>query len=87
MGPDEGASHHVSINKAEKEKFLIQLDKLKILEWKDTYVNPGVRDGTQWSVRIILEKKELYKHGSNKYPKTWDAFCISVSILVDREFQ
>ena len=87
MGPDAGKSHHIAFNSEAKEKFLRLLKRSKLLEWQDSYVDPDIRDGTQWSVRIMLEGEELYKHGSNKYPKKWDTFCMSVKKLVDREFQ
>jgi len=87
MGLDAGESHHLTFNTQAKEKFLSLLKRSKLLEWQDSYVDPGILDGTQWSVRIILEGEELYKYGSNEYPKKWDTFCISVKELVDREFQ
>jgi len=87
MGPDAGESHQLVFSTETKEKFLNLLKRSKLLEWKDSYVDPGVLDGTQWSVRIIIEGEELYKHGSNEYPKSWDTFCMSVKELVDREFQ
>ncbi len=87
MGPDAGESHSIAINIEEKEKFLSLLKRSKLLEWQDSYVDPGILDGTQWSVRITLEAEELYKHGSNKYPKGWDTFCMGIKELVGRDFQ
>ncbi len=87
MGPDAGESHHLTFNIETKEEFIKLLKRTKLLEWKDSYVDPYIRDGTQWSVRIMLEGEEISKHGSNEYPKSWDTFCMSVKELVDREFQ
>lgn len=88
MGSDEEETHHVFFDTEAKGKLLNLLKGSKILEWKDRYVDPDILDGTQWSVRITLEGgEELYKHGSNKYPRKWDTFCMGVSELVDREFQ
>lgn len=87
MGPDADESHQTVFNAEAKEKLLNLFRSTKLLEWKDSYVDPDILDGTQWSIRIILDGEELYKHGSNKYPKMWDAFCMGMSKLVDREFQ
>ena len=87
MGSDEEESHHVVFDTEAKEKLLNLLKGSKILEWKESYADPDILDGTQWGVRIALDEEELYKHGSNKYPRKWDAFCMGLSELVDREFQ
>jgi hypothetical protein len=86
MGPDAGESHRIVFSTEAKVKFLSLLQHSKLLEWQDSYVDPGILDGTQWSVRIIYEGEEISKHGSNEYPKSWDTFCMSLRELVDREF-
>ena len=46
--------------------------RLYIHEWPDRYDNPHVMDGTQWSLILKSEKKELiHIFGSNAYPPYW----------------
>lgn len=41
-------------------------------EWKKEYVNPGVLDGTQWSLDINMTNKRVrHYYGSNDYPPYW----------------
>ncbi len=46
--------------------------QLYLHEWKKTYDNPYVLDGTQWSLEIKLtnHRKRIYS-GSNAYPPYW----------------
>lgn len=50
-------------------------DRLFVHEWKKSYVNPCVLDGTQWGLTLVFpDGKEWEIHGSNAYPPLWDAF-------------
>ena len=42
-------------------------------EWKKSFVNPYVLDGTQWSLKLSLtnKRRRCYK-GSNEYPPYWN---------------
>ena len=53
-----------------KEEFLSGLADLHIGEWKKSYVNPCVLDGTQWQIKIEYEngRRPLKFSGSNAYP-------------------
>ena len=44
------------------------LDKIGIWEWETEYPNPGICDGTSWSVEIEWGDKKILTHGDNNYP-------------------
>ena len=57
-----------------KEAFITGLKELHIGEWKKSYYNPGVCDGTQWELKIFFDgdRKPVEISGSNAYPHN---FC------------
>lgn len=57
------------------EKILKELKVIDLLNWKSEYVDQYILDGTQWSIEIVRKGRNIKKHGSNMYPKEWDAFC------------
>jgi len=56
------------------KKLKKKLKEINLLDWKEKYIDLEILDGTQWSVEIIIEKRIIRKHGSNKYPKEWELF-------------
>jgi len=44
------------------------LKMMNLLNWKAKYIEPGMCDGTQWSVEILTDGKLIKKHGSNMFP-------------------
>lgn len=58
-----------------------------LLNWKRSYDDPDVLDGTQWEVEIIREKRNLRRSGSNKFPAEWECFCASIRNISDEKFQ
>lgn len=50
-------------------------DRLFVHEWKKSYVNHGVLDGTQWGFTLVFpDGKKWAIDGSNDYPPLWDSF-------------
>ena len=57
-----------------REEFISRLRDLLIGEWKKSYYNPCVCDGTQWELEIQYEdgRKPIRIYGSNAYPYNFD---------------
>lgn len=73
------------------------LIELGVWKWEERYNNPGVLDGTSWSIHIEYQGRSVKSFGSNAYPGgeqriepsvVFRRFCRAVSALVGgREFQ
>ena len=59
----------------DKEKFLDGIRELHMGEWRTSYMNPDVLDGTQWELTIEFSDghKPFKTSGSNAYPYNFDA--------------
>ena len=68
------------------EAFIEALKMMNLLNWKAKYLEPGVCDGTQWSVKILTDRRTIRKHGNNVFPEDWDMFCRLVSKITNRKF-
>lgn len=71
--PDEDAPEDRQITKTRWDRILYNLYcQLYIHEWKRTYDDPSVKDGTQWELEIKLtnRRKRVYS-GSNAFPPYW----------------
>lgn len=57
-----------------REEFIEGITVLHIGEWKESYVDPLVLDGTQWSIDIEYEddRKPVNIDGSNAFPYNFD---------------
>ena len=57
-----------------KDEFIKGIAELHIGEWKRSYVDPMVLDGTQWSIDIEYEgdHKPVHIDGSNAFPYNFD---------------
>jgi len=55
--------------KKEYDDFIINL-KLEMKDWKDSYVNNDIMDGTQWHIEFTEENKTY--SGSNEFPSNMD---------------
>jgi len=57
-------------------------------EWDEEYEEPGVVDGTSWTVEIVTDEIDLRSSGSNAYPDNFDEFLEEVSRLIGgRDFE
>ena len=49
-------------------EFRRELDALGIWRWRAHYTNPGVADGTQWSLDVAYPDRAIKTEGDNDYP-------------------
>ncbi|MFS0647445.1 hypothetical protein [Siminovitchia sp. 179-K 8D1 HS] len=82
----EQESFGKTIRPATAKKFLEGLKKVNLLNWRAEYVEPGVLDGTQWSVEIIRDGQNKKMRGNNQYPDEWADFCKLISRIAGKEF-
>lgn len=45
------------------------LESIGVWQWRDTYPNPRVCDGTRWRVEIAYDDAEVVSRGDNNYPR------------------
>lgn len=57
--------------------FRVALDSIGVWVWKKDYPNPGVMDGTYWSLKIAYEDTKVSSHGDNNYPRADGTPCNS----------
>ena len=69
------------------DRFVEELKSIDILNWKSKYVELDILDGTQWSIEIQILGKKICKHGSNKYPESWDKFCRLMKKISGKKFR
>ena len=82
-----GLPIHKTIRTATATRFVDGLKMVNLLDWKANYIEPSVCDGTQWSVEIIRDGRNIKKNGDNKFPDEWDMFCSLISQVLGREFR
>ncbi|WP_301109781.1 hypothetical protein [Sporosarcina sp.] len=75
-----------TIEDREAKHFISQLKLIDFLNWKSSYIEPYILDGTQWSIEVIREGRTIKKYGSNAYPTSWLLFCELLSNITMREF-
>ena len=78
--------------------FRATLDSIGVWQWKSSYPNPGICDGTQWSASIAFQDAKVECRGDNSYPEgeggadenndPFEAFLGAVQTLIGgREFR
>jgi len=67
-GQQNPKAETVKPTEAQWREFRKALDDLKVWQWKDSYFNHGVADGTQWTLEVAYEGTEIKATGSNSYP-------------------
>ncbi|MEK5428811.1 hypothetical protein [Cytobacillus sp. FSL R7-0680] len=75
-----------AIRPATAKKFIEELKLINLLDWNAKYIEPGVLDGTHWSVKVIRDGRNINKHGDNKFPNVWDAFCKLIRKITGQVF-
>lgn len=75
-----------SIRVATAEAFMEKLKMMDLLNWKAEYIEPGVCDGTHWSVEILTDGRTIRKHGDNMFPQEWELFCRLIRRITNRRF-
>ena len=70
---DESREEHEETlvpTKAQWKAFWKKIDRLELWKWSPHYENPGVCDGTGWSVEIRRDRQSVKSSGDNNYPAT-----------------
>jgi hypothetical protein len=49
-------------------EFRRALDAINVWSWRSEYPNPGILDGTQWSLDIDNPDRSVQAHSDNNYP-------------------
>ena len=92
------ASSEVRPSPEDWAEFRRALDAINVWCWRSEYPNPGILDGTQWSVDIAYPDRSVHAHGDNNYPgpdgvpngqpdepDTFQSFVCAVSRLLGKE--
>lgn len=87
FGAGEETTYQKVIRNATATKVLEELKDIDVLNWKAKYVEPDVLDGTQWSLEIIRNGRNIKKYGSNMYPDGWKRFCEMIRHTSGRKFK
>ena len=56
------------------EAFLSECDRLRVWRWRPEYPNPGVCDGTGWSLSLEAGDRSVSSSGDNAFPRGFVAF-------------
>ena len=78
---------HRNIRLTTVKKFLEQLETINLLNWEAKFIDPGVLDGTQWHVEIVMDGHTVTKHGINEYPELWGNFRHAISKIARKPFR
>ena len=84
-------------------RFIQEINTTKLYRWSKNYPNPGILDGTQWSIDMEIDGRKIHSEGDNSYPTdgneakptksfpakspAFDRLCQAVSHLVGKEFR
>ncbi|MFA7745485.1 hypothetical protein [Salinicoccus roseus] len=78
--------HYARFGPSDMERIRNELKSVNLLDWKRSYHDSIILDGTQWEIVIHKSGRNLYKSGSNMYPREWKAFCRLMKKITSREF-
>ena len=79
---DDPAEHRITPSAAQRAAFGRAIEKAGVWRWAPDYCNPGVCDGTQWSIEIADGKRELASSGSNAEPEGFASFLRALRRLL-----
>ena len=57
-------------------EFSKSLKRLDVANWKRSYMDPHILDGTQWRLMVITEASEIETGGSNAYPEYFNGLIL-----------
>ena len=63
-------------------EFSKSLKRLDVANWKRSYMDPSILDGTQWHLQIKTESSEIDTGGSNAYPENFNGLITSINKLI-----
>jgi hypothetical protein len=64
------------------EAFWSALDHAGVWKWKTRYPNPGILDGTMWSIEIEREGRSISGRGDNASPRSFRTFVEAIRSLL-----
>lgn len=67
-------------------EFLQNIDQLNVVEWKKSYSNPAILDGTQWNLKILTNSTEIHSGGSNAYPENFNGLLKAINKLIHNNY-
>ena len=79
----------VSTHKPSDEEWLEfskSLKRLDVANWKRSYMNPSVLDGTQWGLKVKTEASEIDTGGSNAYPEYFNGLILAINRLINEDY-
>lgn len=63
-----------ALDDKETAELMNMLKEVDILNWKRSYDNPFVLDGTQWDITLKRDAGDLLRSGNNAFPEEWEKF-------------
>jgi len=81
-GEGKESEQKISPRSEQWESFWTALERAGVWRWKARYPNPGVLDGTLWSVDIEHLGRAIASQGDNAFPKRFGALLEAVSGLL-----
>ena len=67
-------------------EFSKSLKRLDVANWKRSYMDPHILDGTQWSFLVTTETSEIYSGGSNAYPEYFNGLILAINKLIKEDY-
>ena len=67
-------------------EFTKSLKRLDVANWKRSYMNPSVLDGTQWGLKVKTESSEIETGGSNAYPEYFNGLILAINRLMKEDY-
>ena len=83
-------TRRVRVGDDQWREFRRVMDEVNVWVWRKEYIDPGVVDGTQWSLRLEYADASVFSRGSNAFPEQQDfeRFRAAVEMLLGgREFR
>ena len=62
----------IYLNDKDFDTLVNELNKYKMQEWKEEYINLYVLDGMEWDLEYNINGSKKSIHGQNDYPTNWD---------------
>jgi hypothetical protein len=83
LGPFYALGVTLGLRPSQKEwaRFRRALDDIGVWEWAESYCDPGVMDGTNWSFTAGYADRRVESKGTNAYPPRFAEWLRAVSAL------
>ena len=67
-------------------EFSKSLKRLDVANWKRSYMDPHILDGTQWRLNVITQTSEIDTGGSNAYPEYFNGLILAINRLINEDY-